>query len=458
MSTTQLKKKKYEIDMCNGPILGKLLMFAVPLMLSSILQLLFNAADVIVVGRFAGDNSLAAVGSTSSLINLLVNLFMGLSIGSNVMAARFFGAKDEKSLSDTVHTSILVSIISGVILTFIGCIFAPQILKLMQTPPEVLPLAALYLRIYFAGMTANMIYNFGAALLRAMGDTKRPLYYLTLAGVVNVILNLVFVILFKLDVAGVAIATVISQFIMALLVIRCLLKEQGGMHLDIKKLRVNKKIFIKIVQIGLPASLQGMIFSISNVIIQSAVNSFGAVTVAGNSAAANIEGFVYVAMNAFYQANISFTSQNVGASKYERINKILVRAELSVIVTGVILGNAAYFFGPHLLRLYTTSDEVVNAGLVRLLYICVPYCLCGMMDVMVGSLRGLGYAVMPMIVSLIGACGLRLFWIFTFFQTDRFHSTKSLYMTYPISWFVTFAAHVICFIIVRRKLRKTWGK
>lgn len=446
------------MDMCSGSILGKLLLFSLPLMCSSILQLLFNAADIIVVGRFAGDNSLAAVGSTSSLINLLTNFFMGLSVGANVLVARYFGAKQQEDLEKTVHTAMTLSIISGIILTVIGSVGARQILILMKTPEDVLPLASLYLRIYFLGMTAMMLYNFGSAILRAIGDTKRPLYYLSIAGVINVILNLIFVIAFHMDVAGVAAATAISQCVSAFLIIRCMMKEQGSIHLDVKKLHIASDKFKRILQIGLPASFQGIIFSFSNVIIQSSVNSFGAVTVAGNSAGANIEGFVYVAMNAFHQAAISFTSQNVGAAKYERVNKIVYTAELCVLVVGTVLGNLAVLFGYSLLRMYTASPEVMEAGMRRMEVICRFYALCGMMDVMVGGLRGLGYAVMPMIVSLIGACGLRLFWIFTFFQMERFHTVTSLYMTYPASWFLTFLAHVVCFIVVRRKLAKKWGK
>lgn len=444
--------------MCSGPLLGKMLLFTLPLMCSSLLQLLFNAADIIVVGRFAGDNSLAAVGSTSSLINLLTNLFLGLSVGANVLVARYFGAKQLKDLKETVHTAMMLSFYSGIILTVAGCVGAKQILIWMDTPEDVLTLATLYLRIYFLGMTAMMLYNFGSAILRAIGDTRRPLYYLSAAGGINVILNLLFVIAFRMDVAGVALATVISQCVSAFLIVRCMMKEQGDIRLELPDLHIYPDKFKRILQIGLPASFQGIVFSFSNVIIQSSVNSFGAVTVAGNSAAANIEGFVYVSMNAFHQAAISFTSQNVGAARYERVNRILYTAELCVLVVGVFFGNLAVFFGYPLLSLYTSSAAVMEAGMKRLVIICRYYALCGMMDVAVGSLRGLGYAVMPMIVSLIGACGLRLLWIFTFFRLEAFHSTTSLYLTYPVSWLVTFTVHVICFIIVRHKLEKVWSR
>ena len=437
--------------MCSGPIVGRLLLFTVPLILSSVLQLLFNAADVVVVGKYAGDNSLAAVGSVVPLVNLLISAFMGLSIGSNVLASRYRGSRDDSSLSRTVHTSMLVSAISGMILTVIGVIFAEPILILMNSPVETLPLASLYLRIYFVGMPASMVYNFGSAILRAVGDTKRPMYYLTAAGIVNVILHLLFVIRFRMDVAGVGIATVISQIISAALVVRCLMGEEGALRFDPRKLGIDKDILIRITRIGLPASFQGMLFSLSNVIRQSSVNGFGATVVAGNSAAMNIEGFIYVSMNAFYQACISFVSANVGARRHERINKIVIRSEACVIVTGMLLGGLAYMFGSELLSIYTDSDAVIRAGLIRMLYICLPYFLCGMMDVMVGGLRGLGYAVLPMIVSLVGACGLRLLWIFTLFRLPRFHETRYLYITYPVSWTVTFLAHVICYIAVKKK-------
>lgn len=446
--------KKYKIDMCNGPILPKLLAFAVPLMCSSILQLLFNAADIVVVGKFAGDDALAAVGSNTSLISLLTNFFLGLSVGANVLVARFYAMKEEKEASETVHTAMLLAVLSGVVLTVVGCLGARRILIWMKTPEEVLPLATTYLRIYFLGMTAMMLYNFGSAILRAVGDTKRPLYYLAFAGVINVILNLIFVIRFRMGVSGVALATVISQCISASLIVRCMMREKDMIRLEPRKLRIYRSRFIKILQIGLPASFQGIIFSISNVIIQSSINTFGKVVVAGNSAAQNIEGFVYVSMNAFHQATISFTSQNVGAGRYDRINKILLRAELSVVTVGLVLGNFCFLFGRQLLSIFTTKAITIDAGMKRIAVICTTYCLCGMMDVMVGSLRGLGYSVMPTIVSLLGACGLRLLWIFTFFRLEKFHTLTSLYMTYPVSWMVTTFAHIVCFVIVRRRMNQ----
>lgn len=449
-------QKKYEMDMCSGSILKKMLMFTLPLMLSSILQLLFNAADIVVVGRFAGDNSLAAVGSTTALINLLTNLFVGLSIGANVTAARNYGGKREDALSRTVHTAVTISIISGVILTVIGVVGTKEMLRLMSTPDEIIDLAADYLRIYFAGITATTIYNFGSALLRAIGDTKRPLYYLLAAGAVNVVLNLLFVIVFKMDVSGVALATIISESLSAFLVIRCLMRETGAIKLELKKLRVHKAELISIIRIGLPAGFQGIVFALSNVVIQSSVNLFGNIVVAGNSAAANIEGFVYMAMNSFYQATLSFMSQNFGAGEYKRLNKILACGELCVVAVGLVLGNAAVLFGNQLLGIYSDSPEVIAAGMVRLHYISKVYFLCGIMDVLVGALRGIGYSVLPMVVSLLGACGLRLLWIATVFQIPQFHKVEVVYLSYAITWIITAGVHFLCYVIVRKKVTKKY--
>lgn len=450
--SAKTKKKKYEMDMCNGSILKKMLLFAVPLMCSSILQLLFNAADVVVVGRYAGDNSLAAVGSNTALINLLTNLFVGLSVGANVLVAHYYGAKEKEDLKKAIHTIMAVSLISGIFLTVVGVLGARQFLIWMDAPDKVLELATTYMRIYFAGMTATMVYNFGAAILRAVGDTKRPLYYLTFSGIINVGLNLLFVIKFDMDVAGVALATVISQCISAFLILRCLIKEQGEIHLDIKSLSIDKGNLMKIIRVGLPAGFQGILFALSNVVIQSSINGFGEIAVAGNSAASNIEGFVYMAMNSFYQSAISFTSQNVGAGRYSRINKILGTALMYVVIVGLGMGLTVVAFGRPLLGLYTNNPMVVDEGIMRLKYIVTCYFLCGIMDVMVGSLRGLGYAIMPMIVSLMGACGLRIIWLATVFQIPKFHTIEMVYITYPITWTLTFLAHVICFMVVRRKL------
>ena len=447
-------KKNFEIDMVRGPVLKKMLRFSLPLMLSSILQILFNAADIIVVGRFAGDHSLAAVGSTTSLVNLLVNLFIGLSIGANVTAARYYGARRSKDLKETVHTAISVSVVSGILLTIAGIAGSRQILVWMQTPAEVVDLAALYLRVYFLGMTGVMVYNFGAAILRAAGDTRRPMYYLAFSGVVNVVLNLIFVIGLKMDVAGVAAATAISQWIAAAFVVNCMRKEEGAMKLMLRELRISRDKFAAIVRIGLPAGVQGLIFSLTNVMIQTSINSFGAVVVAGNSASANIENFIYFPMNAFYQATISFTSQNVGAKRISRIDKILTRGELGAIGIGLAIGLLELAFGPALLSIYSGSEEVVAAGMRRLAILAPTYAVCGAMDVMVGALRGMGFSLMPMLVSLVGVCGLRVVWILTLFQIPRFHTLEILYATYPITWLVTSIAHAVTFIVIRKKLRE----
>lgn len=451
--TKEKNAKKYEIDMCSGPLFGKILLFYIPLMLSGILQLLFNAADIVVVGRFVGSEALAAVGSTSSLINLLVNVFIGLSVGANVLAARFFGAGKKEELSDMVHTAIATSLVSGIFLIFLGVLLARPALLLMETPENVIDQAVLYMRIYFIGMPATMAYNFGSAILRAAGDTKRPLYYLFAAGVVNVVLNLFFVIVCGLGVAGVAIATVISQVISAALVIRCLALSDSDYKLDLKRLRIVPDKLLRMVQIGVPAGLQGALFSVSNVLIQSSVNSFGSVAMAGNTAASNIEGFVYTSMNAFHQTAISFTGQNYGARNYKRIGRILLICQLLVIAVGLLFGNAAYLLGDKLLLLYSSEPEVITYGLLRMSIICTTYCLCGMMDVMVGSLRGMGYSVMPMLVSLTGACLFRILWIYTVFQ--EIPTLQCLYWSYPVSWGLTFLAHLLCFVVVYRKLLKT---
>ena len=446
--------KNYEIDMTSGAILPKLLKLTLPLMLSSVLQLLFNAADVIVVGNFASENSLAAVGSTTSLVNLMTNLFLGLSTGANVITSHYMGAGNNDKVGKTVHTSIFLSIVSGFFLTVMGIIFADKLLALMQTPPEVLELSALYLRIYFAGMIAMMIYNFGSSILRSKGDTKRPLYFLAFSGVVNVVLNLFFVIVLKMDVAGVALATVISQCISAVLILRCLINETDAFQFQFKRLRPDGKIAAKILKVGIPAGFQGVVFSLSNVVIQSSINSFGSITMAGSAAAASIEGFIWVSMNAFSQGALTFTSQNVGAKKYSRINKIALISCTCAAVTGLVLGNLAYLFGTPLLSIYDRRPDVIASGLIRMSMVCCFYFTCGLMDCIVGSIRGMGYAVTPTIVSLLGACGLRILWIFTGFQLPQFHSELMLFVSYPVSWVITFLVHLICFAFMRRKLPK----
>ena len=451
---SQRQNKSYEIDMCSGAILPKLLQFCMPLMFSSILQLLFHAADIVVVGRFAGDNSLAAVGSTASIVNLLVNFFMGLSIGANILAARCYGAREQEALRQTVHTAMLVSLISGVLLAVVGFLGAETIMAWVQSPEEVRGLAAQYLRIYFLGMPAAMVYNFGAALLRAVGDTRRPLYYLTASGLVNVGLNLIFVIIFHMDVAGVALATVIAQCISAGLVVWCMMRESGGVHLDLRALRIYKIRLKQILKVGLPAGLQSTLFAFSNVVIQSSINLFGETVVAGSAAAGNIEGFIYISMNAFYQGAVSFTSQNYGAGRYERLRPILYRALACAVVTGVVMGGATVIFAPQLLSVYSDSAAVIATGVERLQIICLLYFLCGTMEVLVGALRGLGYSVMPMIVSLIGACGLRVLWVATVFQIPAFHKVTTVYWSYPVSWALTIVAHLCCYVWAYKRLKR----
>ncbi len=443
---------KAKIDMTHGPLLGKLIIFTIPIILSGVLQLLFNAADVIVVGRFAGEASLAAVGSTSALINLMTNLFIGMSVGANVCAAQFYGAKNEMDVSKTVHTSTAFSLIGGLILVFIGLFCAKPLLVLMGSPEDVIGLAVLYVRIYFLAMPAIMLYNFLAAILRASGDTTHPLVFLTVAGVVNVILNLVLVIIFKLGVAGVAIATVTSNYISCILLMGFLMRQEGSLKLDLKKVKIDKKILRKIVTIGLPAGIQGTVFSLSNVVIQSAINSFGTAVIAGSSAASSIEGFVYVSMNAVSQTAVTFVGQNFGAGDESRVKKVIFQCLAIVTVLGLVMGNLAYRFGDVLMGIYTDSADAIAAGIIRLFWVCCFYFLCGIMDTLTGGLRGLGHSTVPMIVSLIGACATRLIWIATYFRLH--HTEDVLFFSYPGSWTLTLTVHSICLIIVY----KNWVK
>ena len=441
----------YRMDMTEGPLTTKIIKFTIPVMLTGILQLLFNTADVIVVGRFTGKTALAAVGSTGSLINLLVSLFIGLSIGTNVLVARYQGAKDDKAVSETVHTSIALGIVGGLILLIIGVVATRPLLEMMATPEDVIDQSTLYMRILFFGMPLNLILNFGAAILRAIGDTKRPLYYLTIAGVINLFLNIFLVTVFSLGVAGVAIATVISERVSCVLILLCLKHETGAIRLYFNRIKINPSKCIDIMKIGLPAGLQGCIFSISNVLIQSSVNSFGSTVMAGNTAASNIEGFVYVSMNSLHQTCISFTSQNFGAGKFKRIKKVLINCLVIVAITGLVLGNSAYFFGKYLLSAYNNEAEVISYGLIRLSIISTMYFLCGLMDVMVGAMRGIGYSILPMIVSLVGACGLRIVWIYTVFV--KFRTLDILFISYPVTWTITFLSHLVCYYIVTRKYK-----
>ena len=442
--------------MINGALLPKLLLFSLPLMLSGCLQLAFNAADVIVVGRFAGDTALAAVGSTTSLVNLLTNVFIGLSVGANVIMAHDWGARAYSDAQETITTAITMSLLSGIVLIFVGWIFARPLLIWMGSPEDVLDLSVLYIRVFFLGMPMTMVYNFGSALLRAFGDTRRPLYYLSIAGFINVPLNLLFVIVFHMSVAGVALATIIAQTVSAVLVIRCLTKLDGPCRLDLKNLHINRHKLFRMLRIGLPAGIQGSLFSLSNVLIQSSVNSFGSVIMAGNAAASSIEGFVYTAMNAIHQAAVSFTSQNMGAGLYKRIDQIAVRCYLLVSVIGLSLGCGAYAAGKLLLGIYSTEAAVIEAGLLRMQVTCTMYFLCGLMDTAMGVMRGMGYSVVPMLVSLTGACLFRIVWLNTIFAWEP--RIKVLYWSYPVSWLLTFAAHVLCYLVVRPRIHAAFHK
>lgn len=449
-----VQAKSRSIDMCNGSLFKSIIIFAVPLMLSGILQLFFNAADVVVVGKFAGDESLAAVGATTTLINLLTNLFIGLSVGANVLVANYYGARQARDVHETVHTAMTISAFCGFFLTAVGFFAAPLLLEVMQTPADVIDLSVIYLRTYFMGMPAVMIYNFGSAILRATGDTKRALYILFASGIVNVAFNLIFVIVFKWDVFGVGLATVISQVMSAVLIVICLIKEKTSIRLEVRKLRIYSKKLLRIMQIGIPAGFQGMLFSLSNTVIQSSINGFGKVIVAASAASVSVEGFAFTSMNAFHQAAVSFTSQNLGARKYERINKILFVSLTYVLAVGIMFAFLFLTFGERLIGFYTGSPEVVAEGVKRLTIIAGSYMLCGMMDVTSGSLRGMGYSFVPMLVSLIGVCLFRVLWVTTVFQLEAYHTIETIYYSYPISWGLTFAAHLITFFVVKGLLRK----
>lgn len=446
------RRRSYEIDMTNGPILGKLFRFAMPLALSGILQLLFNAADIVVVGRFAGSQALAAVGSTGALINLIVTLFMGISVGANVLVSQYYGAGDKKGLHETVHTAILSSLVFGIALIAVGIALARPMLEMMETPADVLEQAVLYMRIYFIGMPVLMLYNFGAAILRAVGDTQRPLYFLLLAGVVNVVLNLFFVIVLHMGVAGVAAATSISQAVSAFLVFWCLVKVDGDYKLYPKQMRIYKDKLWKMMKIGLPAGIQGASFSISNVLIQSSINSFGAVAMAGNTAGANIEGFVNMGMDSFSQAALSFTGQNLGAGKTKRVNRVMVLCLLMASATGLLLGLTANLFGPQLLGTYSSDPAVIEYGLMRLRITCMFQFAGGLMGVMVGVLRGMGASLIPMAITISSVCGFRVVWIFTVFAASP--TLTTLYVSYPVTWALAAFFDFVCFFFVKRGAEK----
>lgn len=450
----EMAKKK--IDMCNGPLFSGIIRHTVPIILTSILQLLFNAADLVVVGRFCGSISVAAVGATGSLSNLIVNLFIGLSVGCGVSVAQAIGARDDEATHRTIHTAIPAAIISGIVLTVIGVSLSETFLGWMGTPENVLELSSVYMKIYFCGMTFNMVYNFGASILRAAGDTKGPLIFLSSAGVINIILNVIFVTQFNMNVAGVALATTISQGISAALVISALMKRTDACKFSFKKMHFYSHQLKRMLSIGIPAGIQGSLFSISNVIIQSSINSFGDVLMSGNAAAVNIEGFVYVLMNAFHQSALNFTGQNVGAMNYKRVKKILFICLGCVSVAGLVSGGLVYIFGKQLLSIYITdSPEAIAYGMTRLSLICLPYFLCGLMDTTTGAIRGMGVSLSPMIITILGVCVFRIGWVFTVFQLPQFHTPSCLYFSYTVSWSVTFLIELLAFFMIYKKRAKT---
>ena len=451
-----MKTNKYEIDMCSGSIMDKLISFSLPLMVSSILQLMFNAVDIIVVGRFSGSQALAAVGSTTALINIFTNLFIGISLGANVLAARYFAAGREKEMSEAVHTAITLALISGVMMAFVGVGASGLALGLMDTPPDVIGQSVTYMRIYFMGMPFFMLYNYGAAVLRAVGDTKRPLAFLIVAGLANVVLDLVLVIVIPLGVAGVAIGTVASQMISSILVIRCLYKSEGSYQLRFSKLSIRWTYLKRIFQVGIPAGIQSTVINFSNAMLQSSVNSFGSTAMAGYTAANNILGFLYVAVNAVTQACMSFTSQNYSVGKQKRMDRVFADCMILSTAVSAVLGVGAYVFGSQVLRIYTADTDVIQCGLEILSITTVPYFLCGIMDLIPGALRGMGRSAVPMILSVIGTVGTRVLWIYGFFPQHR--SLHFLFISYPGSWIATILMQAVCFFLVRRSCARQLKK
>ncbi|WP_337405198.1 MATE family efflux transporter [Suilimivivens sp.] len=448
--TKEVQANKYEIDMCNGTIMDKLISFSLPLMLSGILQLLFNAVDIIVVGRFTGSQALAAVGSTTALINLFINLFIGVSLGANVLAARYYAAGKQKEMSETVHTAMLFALISGCVMVLAGLFFSRGALELMDTPDDVISQAALYMKIYFMGMPFFMLYNYGAAILRAVGDTKRPLLFLVISGAANAALNLLLVIVFSMGVAGVAVATVISQCISCVMVLSCLIRTESSYQLSLKKLRIRPAYLLQIFQVGIPAGIQSTVITFSNVLLQSSVNSFGSTAMAGYTAANNIFGFLYTSINSVSQACMSFTSQNYGAGKKKRMDLVLRDCLILTVVIGLLMGGGAYLFGPELLHIYTSDEAVIACGMEILLYTTVTYFLCGIMDLIPGALRGMGRSAVPMLLSVIGTVGTRIIWIYLIFPAHR--SLAVLFISYPVSWLATIIMQAACFFFVRRNV------
>ena len=444
--------KRIRHSMLDGPLLPAVISYTIPIILTSILQLLFNAADLVIVGRFRGSLSVAAVSATSALINLIVNLFIGLSIGAGVSVAHGLGGHEDDVVHKTVHTALPTAIAGGAIVTVIGVFFSTTFLRLMGTPENVLPLSSLYMKIYFGGIIFTMVYNFCASILRAAGDTKSPLIFLAIAGILNVGLNVVFVTAFHMNVEGVALATVISQALSAVLVVWALMRRKDACKLYLRKIRFYKPQFLKMVRIGLPAGIQSSLFSISNVLIQSSINSFGDVLMSGSGAASSIEGFIYVTFNAFHQTAVNFIGQNAGAGQYRRVKKVLSTCLASSVVATLAVSILAYGFGPQLLSIYITdSQEAIGYGMTRLMYIALPYFLCALMDVTTGALRGIGASVTPMLISVLGVCGIRILWIYTIFHIPAFHTPECLYLSYPISWLTTFAFQLTAFFIIYKK-------
>ena len=448
-----MKNNKYEIDMCNGTLMDKLISFSLPLMLSGILQLLFNAVDIIVVGRFTGSQALAAVGSTTALINIFTNLFIGISLGANVLAARFYASGKEKEMSETVHTSITLALISGLVMALAGVLLARFALNLMGTPDDVIDQSVLYMRIYFLGMPFFMLYNYGAAILRAVGDTKRPLFFLVISGMTNAVLNLVLVIVFHMGVAGVAIGTIVSQLISSILVLRCLYTSNTSYRLYFSKLGIKTQYLKQIFQVGIPAGIQSTVINLSNALLQSSVNSFGSVAMAGYTAANNIFGFLYMSVNAVTQSCMSFTSQNYGVKNLKRMDRVLLDCMILSVGVTLTLGCGAYFFGPELLKIYTSDADVIRCGVEVLAFTTVPYFCCGIMDLLPGALRGMGYSGVPMILSIIGTVGTRIVWIFGLFPAHR--SLSFLFISYPVSWILTIFMQAVCFYFVRKHVHQS---
>ena len=444
--------KKHTQNMLQGPLLLNIITYTVPVILTGILQLLFNAADLVIVGRFCGSVSVAAVGATGSITNLIVNLFIGMSVGAGVTVAHAYGGRLWEAVHRTVHTAVLTALVSGLFLTVVGISLSETLLERMGTPETVLPLSSVYMKIYFAGMTFTMVYNFCASILRAAGDTRSPLIFLSIAGMVNVGLNVVFVTVLHMNVAGVALATVISQAISAILVVITLMRRTDACKLELGKLRFYKVQLLKILRIGLPAGIQSSLFSVSNVMIQSSVNSFGDVFMSGNAAAGNIEGFVYTSLNAFSQTTVNFVGQNVGAGQLKRVKRITAICLGCVVVLGGVLGSLTYLFGEDLLSIYITdSQQAIAYGKLRMGFLCLPYFLCGMMEIATGALRGLGSAFTPMLISVLGVVGVRITWLLTVFRIPAFHTPECLYLSYPITWLVTFCVEMAAFVRIYQK-------